>query len=139
MPLKMPSSEASERIVRTMRMWSGRLYRSSVISHPDCRARQEQALRSSFSSRQNQSWCAPVRSACTALIAASRTVPTQGIVPPRATRLVQKSTRISAAYSRCKTGGRLLQNSIHCLIKFMQRHIDISLSIFIISKSTGKG
>ena len=63
-------------------------------------------------------------------------VPTQGIVQFRAARLVQKfGSGISAAYSRCKTGGRLLQNLHLLLDKILCRDISTSpYAYFIISK-----
>lgn len=58
-------------------------------------------------------------------------VPTQGIVQLRAARLVQKSDQEFLQHILVvKPAAGCFKISIYCLIKFMQRHIDISLYIF---------
>lgn len=58
-------------------------------------------------------------------------VPTQGIVQFRAARLVQKSDQELLQHILVvKPAAGCFKISIYCLIKFMQRHIDISLCIF---------
>lgn len=58
-------------------------------------------------------------------------VPTQGIVQFRAARLVQKSDQEFLQHILVvKPAAGCFKISIYCLIKFMQRHIDISLYIF---------
>ena len=58
-------------------------------------------------------------------------VPTQGIVQFRAARLVQKSDQEFLQHILVvKPAASCFKISIYCLIKFMQRHIDISLYIF---------
>lgn len=58
-------------------------------------------------------------------------VPTQGIVQFRAARLVQKSDQEFLQHILVvKPTAGCFKISIYCLIKFMQRHIDISLNIF---------
>jgi hypothetical protein len=58
-------------------------------------------------------------------------VPTQGIVQFRTARLVQKSDQKFLQHILVvKPAAGCFKISIYCLIKFMQRHIDISLCIF---------